>query len=550
MDNTILFQQFAEWARANPDQLFKDATTGAGGSGSGWGYPGSATSGISYYDLELGAKSLFPVITPLRNKIPRVSGKGGIQANWRGVVGINTTNVGGAIADGYRNAVVTTSTRDFIAAYKQIGLEDNVTFGSDLAAQGFDDAKALSVRNLLWAVMIQEELYTLGGVGTAPLVTVTPTPSLTSAATPVYATPTGTPLTNTTTYSVRCVALTLDGYLRATVSGGLPGQSVFTTADGSSTLTYNGGCCKVSAPATIACAASLVINATVATVPGAVAYAWYWYAGSAGTGLEVLGAITNVPYYSIAALATGTQTAAQIPINGTTGNAIGSAIDTSQNVNIFDGILTMCALTGYQGTLYASSTLGSPTSPAPWTQLANGTISGTTGLFVPSYLTADGNGGIVEIDAVLKWFWDVYRLSPTDMYVSSQEQTNISKKVLVGPSAGSANARFVFESQQGVLAGGYMVKSYMNKYSMSGAKDIPIHLHPNMPPGTILFYTDVLPYPLSNVSNVLQYRVLRDYYQIEWPLRTRRYEYGVYLHSVLQNYFPPAFAVLSGIGNG
>jgi hypothetical protein len=136
------------------------------------------------------------------------------------------------------------------------------------------------------------------------------------------------------------------------------------------------------------------------------------------------------------------------------------------------------------------------------------------------------------------------------MYVSSQEQTNISKKILTGPSSGAANARFVFDVQQGVLAGGYMVKSYMNKYSMGGAKDIPIHLHPNMPAGTILFYTEVLPYPLSNVSNVLQYRLLRDYYQIEWPLRTRRYEYGVYLHTVLQNYFPPAFAVLSGIGNG
>src|SRR5207248_1787708 len=185
--------------------------------------------------------------------------------------------------------------------------------------------------------------------------------------------------------------------------------------------------------------------------------------------------------------------------------------------------------------------LGTPSAPGPWTQMPTAAVNGTTGVYGGSFLTADGNGGIVEIDAMLKWAWDVYRLSPTDIYVNSQEQTNISKKVLVGPSAGSANARFVFDVKQGVVAGGYMVKSYMNKYSMSGAKDIPIHLHPNVPPGTILFYTDVLPYPLSNVSNVIQYRLLRDYYQIEWPLRTRRYEYGVYLHTVLQNYFPPAF---------
>jgi len=36
-------------------------------------------SGLTYYDLELGAKFLYPVLTPLRNMIPRVSGKGGIQ---------------------------------------------------------------------------------------------------------------------------------------------------------------------------------------------------------------------------------------------------------------------------------------------------------------------------------------------------------------------------------------------------------------------------------------------------------------------------------------
>jgi hypothetical protein len=85
---------------------------------------------------------------------------------------------------------------------------------------------------------------------------------------------------------------------------------------------------------------------------------------------------------------------------------------------------------------------------------------------------------------------------------------------------------------------------------MSGAKEIPIKLHPNMPPGTLMFFTDQLPYPLSNVTNVLQIRTLRDYYQVEWPLRTRKYEYGVYTHEVLQNYFPPAFGVITNIGNG
>ena len=34
---------------------------------------------------------------------------------------------------------------------------------------------------------------------------------------------------------------------------------------------------------------------------------------------------------------------------------------------------------------------------------------------------------------------------------------------------------------------------------------------------------------------------------IEWPLRTRKYEYGVYADELLQNYFPPAFGILKNI---
>jgi hypothetical protein len=71
-----------------------------------------------------------------------------------------------------------------------------------------------------------------------------------------------------------------------------------------------------------------------------------------------------------------------------------------------------------------------------------------------------------------------------------------------------------------------------------------------MPPGTVLFFTQKLPYPLSNVPNVVQIRTRREYYQVEWPLRARRYEYGVYADEVLQNYAPFAMGAITNIGNG
>lgn len=56
-----------------------------------------------------------------------------------------------------------------------------------------------------------------------------------------------------------------------------------------------------------------------------------------------------------------------------------------------------------------------------------------------------------------------------------------------------------------------------------------------------------MPAYLDGVSSLLRVLTRQEYYQIEWPLRTRRYEYGVYADEVLQGYFMPAFGVLTNI---
>ena len=84
---------------------------------------------------------------------------------------------------------------------------------------------------------------------------------------------------------------------------------------------------------------------------------------------------------------------------------------------------------------------------------------------------------------------------------------------------------------------------------MQGGSALDIKVHPNMPAGTLLMTTAALPYPLAGVGNLIQIRTRQDYYQIEWPLRTRRYEYGIYTDEVLQHFFPPAMAVITNIGN-
>lgn len=456
----------------------------------------SATSGLTFYDLEAGAKMLYPVLTPLRNEIPRVSGKGGIQANWRAVTGINTNGIRIGVSGGNRGGVMAVSTADYAAAYKGIGIEDSVDFEAQYAGQNFEDIRALAGKVGLEALMLGEELLLLGGNGTLALGT-TPTPS-TSAST------TGGSMT-ATTKSVIVVALTLEGYVNASVASGIPTQITRTNAD-ASTDTFGGGSAQKSAAASQATTGTTgSITATVTAVKGAVAYAWYW--GTAGS--ETLGAITTVNRAVLTTDAgTGAQTAASLP-----------SADNSTNNLVFDGLLMQIAKAG-SNSYYRS-------------------LDGAA-------LTTDNAGGVIEIDAALKDFWDKYRLSPDTIWVSSQEALTISQKILAGNSNGAF--RIVVNMEQGMIAGGVMVATYLNRFSMSGANVLKVRIHPNMPAGTILFTSRSIPYPVSGVGNVMQVRYRQDYYQIEWPLRSRKYEYGVYADEVLQHYFPPSMGVITNIG--
>lgn len=469
---------------------------------------GSAVSGLTYYDLELGAKFLYPVLTPLRNEIPRVSGKGGIQAAWRAVTAINTTGMRIGVSGGNRGGVMAVQTTDYTAAYKGIGLEVSVDFEAQYAGMGFDDVRAIGAKTGLEATMIGEELLLLGGNTSL---------ALGQGAQPTAAdVGTGGTLLFNTLYSVIVVPLTLDAVVNGSVAGGIQAQITRTNADGSSDV-FGGGAGKQSTNRTVTTANDAAnthaLNVTTTAINGAAGYAWFW---SAGAGSEILGAITTINSVKILSLATGTQTAASLGTG-----------DNSQNNLVFDGLLTQA---------------WKPGSNAYVATLA----TGTAGVGTP--LTADNAGGIVEIDAMLKDRWDNYRLSPDTMWVSSQEATNISKKILAGQSTSAQ--RFVFESEQSALGGGVMVRTYLNKYSMGGPKVIDIRIHPNMPAGTILFTSKTIPYPLSGVGNVFQVRTRQDYYQIEWPLRARRYETGVYSDQVLQNYFPPSMGIITNIANG
>lgn len=466
--------------------------------------PGSATTGLQGYDLEGPAKQFTPIMTPLRNQIPRDVAGFGTQANWKLVTGINVNNMGVGVAEGRRGASLATSTAEAFAAFRSIGIEDDVTFEADLAAKGFDDLKARAVQGTLQSLMIGEELLLLGG-NTSVNMGVTPTPALTASA--------GGALP-ATALSVICVALGFEASQNLLGrNNGAVGQSLnIATAvipqvvnrannDGS-TSTYGAGTGQKSAAASVTPAASGKVTAVSAPVANAYGYAWFW--GAAGA--ETLGAVTTVSAVVISAAATGTQLASSL-----------TASDNSTNSLVFDGLLTQIQKAGSGAYVKA--------------------------LDGQSKLTSDGGGSVVEILNAFDAFWNLYRLSPDEIYVHSQELSSINKIVIANGGAPLIRLNDQSGSAATIVAG-RTVGTILNPITNTM---VEVKIHPNAPAGTILFYSKSIPYKLSGVSDILKVKLRRDYHAIEWPLRTRKYEYGVYSDEVLQNYFPPAFGVITNI---
>lgn len=470
-------------------------------------------TGLTAYDLQAPAKNLYPIITPLRNSLPRVARLSpGDAARWRTITSIAGSGYDamGWVPEGQRTASMSYSAQLQVAPYLTLGEEDTVTFEAEAAAQGFEDIDSTATLRLLQKTMRKEETALLGG--NASLALGTP------GAPTLAASGTGATLP-AATYSVIVVALTFEGYANSSVAGGVATTKTITGNDGA-TYTLNGGSSNKSSNTTQAATLGQTLFAAAPLVNGAVAYAWY--VGAAGS--ETLQAITTINSASFSApLLSGQQPA----------SAIGG--DASRNATLaFDGLLTV----GFN-----------PANSAYVQALGSGTAG--TGTF----LTASGRGSVVEIDTMLVEMWNNYRLSPTVLYVNAQEQKNITNKCLTNASGPLIRYNVSADSDNGgpygVSASG-VVRWYYNPFSVDGGFDIPVKVHPDLPPGTILALCERLPvwYQSNQTPNVAEVLTRRDYYRVDWPLRTRRREFGVYAEETLAVYAPFGVGILTNIGNG
>ncbi len=464
----------------------------------------TTAQGLVAFDLQAPAKNLYPVITILAKRIPRKGGKGGTATNWRQVNAITGSgwDSSGWVPEGQRAGVMSISTANKAAAYATLGEEGALTFEAQSAAQGFEDERSQTAIRVLQKAMLKEEAAILGGnaglqLGTAS----TPTLSVSGSGNTLPA----------ATYSVIIVGLTVEGYLNSSVANGVATTKTVTGQD-NATFALAGGSGNKSTNATLAVTLGEALTASWTQKAGEVA--WGVYAGAAGS--EVLQAIVTAPTITFSApLITGTQAATAI------------TADNSTNPNTaFNGLLTQAFMSG---------------SGAYINNMAGGT------------LTASGRGSVTQIDTMLKAMWDQYRVSPTVMLVNSQEQLAITNAVLQGGASGSPAPLLrqnISVGADGQIVAGNVVSHYYNPFGLGTGKMIPIILHPNVPPGTILAWADDLPaqYQNDNVPNVAEMHVRRDWYDIEWPLTSRSYQHGIYVEETLAIYAPFAMGVITGLG--
>lgn len=487
-------------------------------------------TGLLWYDLRPVVQLLYPFkeLIPCISRLPRVGADGGNAYHWKRITAINPQNTSPGVSEGNRGARISLTLQDQQATYKTLGLESSVTFEARLGAKNLrPDAIGNAVQSTLRATMISEE-QTLILANATNLLGTTPTPTLSAGGTG------GTIPTASPGLYVRAVALTGLGwlntkpYVQATNTGGVPGQVTKVNADGSSD-TFGGGSGVPSAQASVNVTLGQVVTATVAPVAGAVAYAWY-----AGTvsGTLYLAGVTQANTVIIEAVPAATnQPVTNLQVGG-------NFVDNSTNNLLPDGILAQI-FSQIFGTAPGTAMATNPNLPSGVTISNSGSLlyqmaSGNTGL------TIQGTN-VDEFDAFLRAAYDQYKIGYDRIYMSAADIANFSGTMLEGGAASMFRILFDAESTTGRITAGRRVTSYLNKFF---GNTLDVEVHPYLPPGMIIFWSDRAPYELSGVPNILEAHVRQDYYQIQWPLTTRRYEYGVYVDEVFSCYFPPAFGAI------
>lgn len=473
-------------------------------------------SGLVPFDLEAPAKFLAPVLSPLRNSIPRTKGQG-LSRRYKRITGISGSGTGGvanlsaAINDSSTIAVGSLTLRrgpkisyaadEKTINYKQFGLSDVVTWSAEFAGQGFTDVRQLSQTSLLYASMLADERHMLAGRGTdagfvGALGTVS-TVNVTLASRNAGVNETG----NSANIANLFIRISAEGMFGEGIASAEINSVLLAAATGKVIdITMTGGF--------IAGATGYRIYA--GTVTG---LANQFFAGRTGCWGGTGGAGTAAFTLNFTGAGTGGC------IN--TG-ANGLAAESASSADMYDGILstqldpTQSGAIRSVGGKFSTTNIGVEFQDVFAMLYVGGTTPGVTGV-------CSGTQGV--------------KARPSVAWMPGMDRKQLSAAFLGG---GSGNPTFFMNVPSGPASQmrmGQVVTGMLNE-TAGEEEEVAIRVHPWLPQGNSLVLSTSLPTPDSQVPSPFQMVLPQDYMAINWPVIQHTYDVSSYWFGALINYAP------------
>jgi hypothetical protein len=481
------------------------------------------SSGFVPFDLVAPSRLIYPVYSPLRNKIPRTPGQGtsrrvkvttgisGSQTGGQGVVDISIPELvsGSSITgtwplnlpgSGAQTAV------DLNVPYQFFGLTEALSWLAQFAGQGFEDISALANLILLQEFMLAEEYA---------MIAATPVNLVAPGAPTLVARTAGSNETAITYSSGVVVCVTAVNYYGETIAS----STVHATGTTSTTTVVDVTIAPVagaqqynlyvadSATAGLASATHLYVGTSV---QAGVSYAGNQQAGSVGGLKFTLQGVINGPLTGVAP-----------PIADTgTGKSTRMA-----------GIIPVLSGQAATAGVY-------PTSPVSWQggylNQKLGTHLSITGVNNALQALFDGSGANSP---------GSFRADPAELIGEGGDLMRMSNDIV--QSGAATNYRLNLD--QGQMAGvrtGAAVSEFQNPITRS---IIQLLVHPWFTQGTAMLMSYTLPFTWSNVANVWEMVMVQDYLSISWPVIDATFRYSLFQYGALVSQAPQYCALIQGI---
>ena len=441
------------------------------------------------YPLEAPSKKLYFIEDTMRRRIPRIlNATGGVAAHWKQITAINSAGIMPGVVEGAVNTAITFTTAEMSAIYKSLNMYNTYSDESRVFGRKFEDIPAYGMLATLQSLMIGEDIDLIGGNQNALGV---PTTVVATGATV-----TGGSLVFGTAYSVVVSALTLWGHLNGAAGHGTaeaPNETNATLTGGAHINVQPGG-------------SNNAFTVTWDDVPGAFAYNVY-----------ISTYATNTPFY----YSTVTVNTATILVNKTSGNVSNTADQTAKT-------------TGLSG-IMEQLTYGAGAGPS------------ATGVYYKSNAgaapTSDGAGGCTEIETMLTYSWNHFRISPTVLVLNAQEAKSL-KKLTIGTSSTNATRIMVTPDGKNEFLAGSAVNAYWNPYTR---QNMEILTSVHTAPGTILALGESVPYPNSETPNNFEVELQQEYYGEMFARVARSTPIGVTCIGALKCYLPGACGIIKNL---